>query len=171
MRLKDGSRIVAWLLILAAALIPTRGASGASPEFDRASYEAVTLDELVDTAPQITEGMDIFLKKRQLDVKLEESPKECRALIVVRVLKMQGVSEPPASSHCVLISTPRGRKMSAFVQDSLVADLTRLVKPGQSFHAYVLYFYYAGTSKNLGLLVSGFDELKSGTGDPGTGGT
>jgi hypothetical protein len=53
----------------------------------------------------------------------------------------------------------------------LVPELARLVKPGQTFHAYVVYFYYAATSKNLGLLVSGFDELKGGKGEPATGGT
>ena len=171
MKSNDQSRIFAWLLIAAVLLIPAWGARGVGAEFDRASYQSVTLDELVEAAPPITEGMDIFLRKRQFTIKLEESPKKCTASIVGTVLKMLGVAEPPATSHCVMISTPRGPKLSAFVQDSLVAHLRRVVKPGQDFHAYVLYFYYSGSSKELGLLVSAFDEMKAGKDENATGGT
>lgn len=63
----------AWSLVVAVLFITAWGPGRASDDFDWASYQSVTLDELVDGAPQITEGMDIFLKKRQFDVKLEEA--------------------------------------------------------------------------------------------------
>jgi hypothetical protein len=128
------------------------------PTFDYGSYQPTTLDELVATVPKIDEGMDIFLKKRQFEIRIEGRPKRCTALIVGRVLRMLGIDEPPEASHCMQVSGTAGKKREVFVQDALVESLREHVKKGDIIRVYALYFYYAAASGNLGILINEFDD-------------
>jgi hypothetical protein len=133
----------------------------AQQEFDYDSYKQTTLDEILDNPPKIEEGMDIFIKKRQFPVKLEHHLKPCRALIVGRVLRMQGVTETPEVSHCMQVSSAKGRSVQVFLQDALVDTLKAEVKQGDMIKVYAIYLYYSAPSKSHGILISGFKTIGS----------
>ncbi len=148
---------LATLVLASSALTPAVAhPEGPEPQFDHRSYQPTTLDELIAAVPKIDEGMDIFLKKRQFDLRVEGKPKRCTALIVGRVLRMLGVEEPPETSHCMRVSRSVGGKRELFVQDALVKSLREHVRKGDIIRVYAVYFYYAAESGNLGILVNDF---------------
>jgi hypothetical protein len=163
--IKTSLRIRIVLLQLLAAVLflqVTTTALPAQQEFDYDSYTKTTLDEILENPPKIDEGMDIFIKKRQFVVKVEGPPKPCRALIVGRVLRMRGIEVIPEVSHCMQVSSPKGKSIEVFLQDVLVDAFKADAKRGEMIKVYVVYLYYSAPSKSHGILVSAFDTADSG---------
>jgi len=155
-------RIELAVMAMLALLAPlTGGHTRASESFDYDAYQPTTLDDLAATVPNITEGMDIFLKKRQFEAVQVSEPKRCTAVIVGRVLRMQGVTEPPATAHCMKLRSPKGLEVEVFIQDTLVSDPARELKKGARLRVYATYFYFAAASKRMGLLVNAYTAMEA----------
>ena len=145
------------------------GLLGSTPSlaaFDWESYTPVDLDALVENAPPIDEGMDIFFKKVRFDAVLVSHPEPCTAVIVGRVLRMQGIDTQMEVNHCLTIRRQDGNEMKAFIQDSLVESLRGDFEVGENVRFYVAYIYFSGVSKNLGFLVTAFTPTNGNTASP-----
>jgi hypothetical protein len=142
--------------LMTVALLASPTFSIGHQEFDHDSYKQITLDDILENPPDIQEGLDIFVTKRQFLVKVERLPESCTAVIIGRVLRMRGVSEVPEVSHCMQVSSPKGKPVQVFVEDVLVEGLKKDVKQGDTIKVYAIYLYYSAVSKSHGILISAF---------------
>src|SRR5215467_13729050 len=124
------------LILMASFFLLAPHARIAAQGFDYDSYKETTLDEILDNPPDIQEGMDFFIKKRQFVVKVERYPEQCTARVVSRVLQMQGITNIPAVSHCMQVSSPKGKSVQVYVQDKIVDGLKEDVKLGDKIKVY-----------------------------------
>jgi len=131
--------------------------------FDYESYTPTTLDEILDHPPAISEGMDIFFKKRDLAATVTEVPGPGTAVIVGRVLRIRGVisqtQEAPAVNHCVTVKSDMGKSVRMFLQDVLVETFRVEAPVGTRVRLWVAYLYYGAASREHGFLVNEFEAL------------
>lgn len=142
----------------AALLLALWPLAGLAASFDYDAYAKTTLKQIYAEAPKITEGADLFFKKRQFVVTLKSAPAKCPNGWITVVFRTLGIKEPPPVNHCITV-TDGERENEIYVQDQLADALKAEVKVGQPFRAYVLYCFYNGASKKPGFVLNEFEAV------------
>ena len=132
---------------------------GERQTFDHASYVSTSLDEIYASAPKITEGADIFFKKRQFAVKLTSAPAKCPDGWIRKVFQILGIADPPAVTHCVNVESSEGRTTEVYVQDVLVDALREEIPVGGSLRIYAAYLFFNGHTRRPGLVMNEFEAI------------
>jgi hypothetical protein len=135
---------------------------GEEQTFDHDSYLATSLEEIYASAPKITEGADLFFKKRQFVVKLEEPPAKCPDGWIRKVFQILGVAEPPPVTHCIKVASAEGRTAEIHVQDVLVDALREEIPVGGSLRIYAVYLYFNGHTQQAGFVMNEFEAVDTG---------
>ena len=128
-------------------------------QFDHAAYGETTLDEIFAAAPKISEGADLFFKKRQFEVELLRGPQKVSNGWITVVFRTLGISDPPPVNHEILVRSPQGKEVEMYVQDVLVEPLREEVAVGSKVRVFALYLFFNGHTQKPGFVLNEFQAL------------
>lgn len=130
-------------------------------DFDHDAYVKTTLAEVQATAPKISQGADLFFKKRQFEVEVVRGPESVSNGWITVVFRTLGIADPPAVNHEIIVKGSDGKELEMYVQDVLVDALRDEVPVGSRFRAYALYLFFNGHTQKPGFVLSEFEALNS----------
>jgi len=155
-----------WRAVILLVLLPTLCLAQ-----DFAGHQASTLDAVIEKWNGITEaykpGISVLQpQKIRFVAILQAAPEPCSNAPLDAVLRMLGATDllrQVSVTHCVVLSSAKGKAVAAFVQDLLVPGLNSDAKPGHHVEIYADFLAYvvdADRSRNVPiLLVSRFEPL------------
>ena len=132
--------------------------------FDYSAYPLQNVDEIITEgramATESRTGVEIMIppKKFSFDGRLESLPSSCKPDFLFRVMRVQGFTpeQLPPINNCLLIRSPRGEVLTAFIQDTVAAFLKKEVQAGAPVRFYVMYVFFGQKTQLPVFLVSEF---------------
>lgn len=148
------NRLIALLALFAA--LWTSGARAGEP-----SAPLEDLDRLAGQALPPDSTMVRLVKPRRVCAKamIKTLPKPGKTQYLLDTLALQGVHPLPKVRHKMLILTPKGRQLMAYVEEAVAERMLRELKPGSGLTFTATYLW--NSKHGPGLLITGFEREES----------
>jgi hypothetical protein len=140
----------------------------AGSDFDFASYENETLDNIVKRSNVIIDehgedkGIEILnpSKRVALTEELVKLPYKCSTEALTRFMKLVGfeIESLPPINYCIEIRSKSGVVATFYVQDSLVGFINEEVKLGDSINLWALWVFSDGFTRLPFFLVNSYEK-------------